>query len=328
MTVHAPMQVRLPVLEVEGLIKDFTVHERHGLRRVSKRIRAVDNVDFTLGAGEVLGIVGESGCGKTTLARMLIGLETPTEGAIRLANDDGNRHRAVQMVFQDPYASVNPRMTVAQIVEEPLALQRPDLSAIERRRIVRERLAEVSLEETHLPRRAAELSGGQLQRIGIARALTLDPRVLICDEPVSALDVSIQAQVLELLARIRAQRELSILFISHDLGVVRRVCDRVCVMYLGHMIEHGSAPAVLGEPAHPYTRALVSSEPHIRRRGERVQRIILRGEPPSPADKSDACVFRQRCWKVQEPCERQPLLEPVGDGHHCACHFPDTAGSR
>jgi oligopeptide/dipeptide ABC transporter ATP-binding protein len=316
----------VPVLAVDALTKDFAVTERQGFRRVHSSIRAVDDVSFTLNPGEVLGLVGESGCGKTTLARMLMQLETPSCGEIRLGARPlvNNADRsALQMIFQDPYASVNPRMTVAQIIEEPLVLRRPDLDARQRREIAQLRLEEVSMGETHMSRRASELSGGQLQRIGIARALTLDPKVLICDEPVSALDVSIQAQVLDLLASIRATRGLSMVFISHDLSVIRQVCDRVAVMYLGRIIEEGPARRVLSRPAHPYTKALVSSEPRIRRKGELDQRIILKGEPPSPASRSAACVFRQRCWKVRSPCDAQPPFEPVVEGHLCACHFPD-----
>lgn len=325
-----------PLLEVRKLSKTYHVTERHGLRRKSVDIRAVEQVDMVLGHGETLGVVGESGCGKTSLARTLMMLETASSGTIELRGRPVNAaggmpvrdyRKSVQMVFQDPYASVNPRMTVAEIVEEPLILQRPDLRQSERRRIVRDRLEEVSLSEHHMDRRAHGLSGGQLQRIGIARALAVDPDILICDEPVSALDVSIQAQVLNLLAEIRKSRGLSLLFISHDLSVVRQVCDKVAVMYLGRVIETGPTALVLRHPVHPYTQALISSEPRLARKGEARERIVLRGDPPSPLSKSDGCVFQKRCWKGREICNRQPPLETIEPSHFAACHFSgDTQG--
>ncbi|QKV18299.1 ABC transporter ATP-binding protein [Oricola thermophila] len=332
---HANGDGMAPLLAARKLSKTFRIKERHGLKRFPVDIRAVEEVDLVVGRGEVLGIVGESGCGKTSLARTLLLLERASGGTIELggrAVDPADRaqaaeyRRAVQMVFQDPYASVNPRMTVAEIVEEPLLLQRPELDRAARQRIVRERLEEVSLGEQYMGRRARGLSGGQLQRIGIARALAVDPSLLICDEPVSALDVSIQAQVLNLLADIRETRGLSMVFISHDLSVVRQVCDRVAVMYLGRIVETGPTGLVLRHPAHPYTQALVSSEPRLARKGAARERIILRGDPPGPSTKSEACVFQKRCWRSRQSCDRQPALETVEETHLAACHFPADSG--
>ena len=334
--VNSASEERSPILEATGLSKVF-VDQLGFLGRGGERaVRAVQDFNLALERGSTVGLVGESGCGKSTVARMLMLLEAPTEGGIRLNGElldhfDRNAvrkfRRSVQMVFQDPYASINPAMSVGEAVAEPLLLQRRDLSAKERRKIVIDRLEDVGLGESDLGRRSTDFSGGQLQRIGIARALTLEPSVLICDEPVSALDVSIQAHVLNLLKDIQKRLELSVLFISHDLSVVRYLCDNIAVMYLGRIVEEGPTNLILSSPAHPYTQALVSSEPSIDPEPEAGStRIILQGELPDPANPPSGCPFRTRCWKAEEKCaEQRPERHLIDVGHHVACHLANAS---
>lgn len=303
------------------------------LSRHLHRVRAVDDVSLELPAGETLGVVGESGCGKSTLARMLVGLEQPDSGQVlfrgsvitgRRERRDFRRH--VQMVFQDPYTSLNPRLTVADIIGEPLDVHRLAPAREARRRRVGELLELVGLDPSHARRFPHEFSGGQRQRIGIARALALEPEVLVCDEPVSALDVSVQAQVIKLLRRLQEELGLAIMFIAHDLSVVRNLSHRVAVMYLGRVVESGPAAVTYDHPAHPYTRALLSAVPSPDpRRARQDRRIRLQGEPPSAEDPPSGCTFHPRCWLATDRCrEEVPSLEMVGSSARwSACHYAD-----
>ncbi|MEU6239936.1 dipeptide ABC transporter ATP-binding protein [Streptomyces sp. NPDC047024] len=301
-----------PILEVRGLVKHYPLTRGIVLRKQVGSVRAVDGVDFTLGRGETLGLVGESGCGKSTVARLLCHLERPTAGTIRFKGEDITRlsgralkavRRSVQMVFQDPYTSLNPRMTVGDIVGEPYEIHPEVAPKGERRRRVRELLDVVGLDPDFVNRYPHQFSGGQRQRIGIARALALRPEVIVADEPVSALDVSVQAQVVNLLERLQAEFGLSYVFIAHDLSVVRHISDRVAVMYLGRIVETGTDTEIYEHPTHPYTQALLSAvpvpDPETRSRRER---IILTGDVPSPANVPSGCRFRTRCWKAQARC--------------------------
>jgi oligopeptide/dipeptide ABC transporter ATP-binding protein len=323
-----------PVLEVDNLTKHFPI--RSGLlRRTTAEVRAVDGVSFHLDAGETLGLVGESGCGKSTTGRMLIHLEKPTSGRIHLLGADvtapGSDQRRelarqIQIVFQDPHSSLSPRMTVHDIVAEPLRIQRTYGEGGADR--VRQVLASVGLEDHHAGRYAHEFSGGQRQRIGIARALVLNPSVLVLDEPVSALDVSIRAQVVNQLEQLQDALGLAYLFISHDLSVVRHTCDRVAVMYLGKIVETASRREIFSGPAHPYTQALLSAIPTAEVATRR-ERIVLRGDVPSSSNPPSGCRFRTRCWKAQDICAtEEPTLLAIegrqsGSTHAVACHFPD-----
>ncbi|HUS24457.1 MAG TPA: oligopeptide/dipeptide ABC transporter ATP-binding protein [Candidatus Binatia bacterium] len=288
-------------------------------------VRAVDDVHFNLYPGETLGIVGESGCGKSTLARALVGLQAVTAGGIAyerhdLARLDETRwrplRREVQLVFQDAAAALDPRMTAGECVAEPLESLCPELDAAARERRVAELLEQVGLAPEHRERHPHELSGGQCQRVGIARALAVRPKVLVCDEPVAALDVTMQRQIVELLARIQKDEGLSMIFIAHDLPVVRHLSHRVLVMYLGKVVEQAPAAELFARPRHPYTRALLAARPGA------PADALLEGELPSPADPPSGCVFRTRCPMRDELCAREvPWLRRVGDQAHAACHY-------
>jgi len=320
-----------PLLSVRQLKVHFPVPgnwpwQKHGA------LKAVDGVNLDLWPGQTLGVVGESGCGKSTLARAITGLQAVTGGGIMFADQDVSRldpdgwrklRRDIQMVFQDPLASLNPRMTVGEIVAEPLRNLFPELTQAERWPRVISMLERVGLSASMVNRYPHEFSGGQCQRIGIARALVVEPKILVCDEPVSALDVSVQAQVLELLGDLQAEFNIAILFIAHDLAVVREISDRVLVMYLGRVMEAADAESLFSQAAHPYTRALLSAVPRPDPEFERQrQRIALAGDLPSPADPPSGCVFRTRCPLVQDLCGRQvPYLREVAPRHNAACHY-------
>ncbi|MCK7627573.1 dipeptide ABC transporter ATP-binding protein [Streptomyces sp. RS10V-4] len=331
-----------PLLDVRDLVKHFPLTRGVLVRKQVGAVKAVDGISFALRPGETLGIVGESGCGKSTVARMLVGLERPTSGRIGYRGQDITRlsgralkavRRNIQMVFQDPYTSLNPRMTVGDIVGEPFAIHPEAAPKGDRRRRVQELLEVVGLNPEFINRYPHQFSGGQRQRIGIARGLALRPEIIVADEPVSALDVSVQAQVVNLLARLQGEFGLSYVFIAHDLSVVRHLSDRVAVMYLGKIVETGTGEQIYDHPTHPYTQALLSAvpvpDPEARAHRER---ILLSGDVPSPADPPSGCRFRTRCWKARELCARvePPLAVPdvlrdaTGPARHAsACHFAE-----
>jgi oligopeptide transport system ATP-binding protein len=325
------------LIEVEGLSKHFPITRGMIFAREVGAVRAVDGVDFAIRRGETLGLVGESGCGKSTTGRMLIRLIEPTCGTIRFEGQtlqglDAHRMRALrremQIIFQDPFGSLNPRMAVQDIIAEPLVVHRWRTRAEQRRR-VRELLEVVGLASYHAERFPHEFSGGQRQRIGIARALALSPKFIICDEPVSALDVSIQAQIINLMQDLQAELGLTYLFISHDLGVVKHISDRVAVMYLGKIVEIADKKRLYANPRHPYTQGLMASIP-VPRPGRRRERMVVRGDVPSPSDPPPGCRFHTRCPHVMEVCRRlEPRLLRVEPGHAVACHLvnpPDESG--
>jgi oligopeptide/dipeptide ABC transporter ATP-binding protein len=324
-----------PLLEVEDLAVHLPI--RSGLlQRVSGHVRAVDGVSFSLAAGQTLGLVGESGCGKTTTALAVMRLHDPTAGRILFRGRDlvgysrrqlRDVRRGIQMIFQDPHASLDPKVTVGNSIAEPLIIHGLQDRAAIRARVVA-LLELVGLDPTHADRFPHQFSGGQLQRVGIARALALDPQILVLDEPVSALDVSIQAQVITLLQDLQAQLGLAYLFISHDLSVVRHVADRVAVMYLGRIVESGERDTIYRRPSHPYTQSLLSAiprpAPSLRASS---RRIVLDGDIPSPADPPSGCRFRTRCWKAAHRCaeETPALADRLGEGILSACHFAEPA---
>lgn len=300
-------------------------------------VRAVDGVSLEVRRGETLGLVGESGCGKSTLGRTILRLEEPHSGTIRFDGEEvslfrGTRlqsfRREAQMVFQDPFASLNPRMTVGSAIDEVLRVHKRGLGATERRQRAVELFQAVGLDPGYLDRYPHEFSGGQRQRIGIARALAVEPRLLIADEPVSALDVSVQVQILNLLKDLKERMDLSYIFVAHDLAVVRYVSDRVMVMYLGRIVESAPASALYVAPAHPYTEALLSAVPDVdrglRSRSEGSQRVVLQGDIPSAARIIPGCPFHPRCPRARERCcVEVPPLREVGAGRHSACHFAE-----
>jgi oligopeptide transport system ATP-binding protein len=336
-----------PILEVRDLAKLYPLTQGVLFKKQVGAVRAVDTVSFDLGRGETLGIVGESGCGKSTVAKMLVHLERPTSGQIRYKGEDITRlsgralkavRRNIQMVFQDPYTSLNPRMTVGDIIGEPFEIHPEVAPKGDRRRKVQELLDVVGLNPEYINRYPHQFSGGQRQRIGIARGLALNPEIIVADEPVSALDVSVQAQVVNLMERLQNEFGLSYIFIAHDLSIVRHISDRVAVMYLGRFAEIGTDEEIYQHPTHPYTQALLSAvpvpDPEARQRRDR---ILLNGDVPSPADPPSGCRFRTRCWKAQERCavevprlavptEFRSVRGPVA--HESACHFAETLPLR
>jgi oligopeptide transport system ATP-binding protein len=327
-----------PLLQVEGLTKHFPV--KGGLFRGKKPpVQAVDGVSFDVAEGETLGIVGESGSGKSTVVRLIAGLLEPTSGSVRfdgrevvgLGPADLHRFRRdVQLIFQDPFGSLNPRMTVGQLVSEPWVVHPGVVDKQHHREKAQELLDRVGLNPDSVDRYPTEFSGGQRQRVGIARALALRPRLILCDEPVSALDVSVQAQVINLLRDIQREFGVSYVFIGHDLSVVRAISDRLAVMYLGRVVELGTDDEIHEATLHPYTSALLSAVPELSGSGTQTSRIVLPGEIPSPSDPPSGCRFRTRCWKAEQLCavEHPDLLAHRGGDHVAACHFPEPLPSE
>ncbi|MEU1255717.1 ABC transporter ATP-binding protein [Streptomyces chartreusis] len=327
-----------PLLVVEKLVKHFPVKGGFPVRRTVGQVQAVDGIDLTVHVGESFGLVGESGCGKSTTGRLITKLVEPTSGRISYRGQDithaTRRQLApirseIQMIFQDPYSSLNPRQTVGKIISGPMEINGIEPSGGREKR-VRELLEIVGLNPEHFNRFPHEFSGGQRQRIGVARALALEPKLIVADEPVSALDVSIQAQVVNLLQKVQQELGIAFLFIAHDLAVVRHFSQRVAVMYLGKVIEVGDRDSIYTRPRHPYTHALLSAVPEVNVAGEEAaqrERIRLAGDVPSPISPPSGCRFRTRCWKAQDKCatEEPPLVRISGnhDGHLTACHFPE-----
>ena len=320
------------LISVEGLTKHFSVR---GTRSANKKsvIKAVENVTFGLGAGETLALVGETGCGKSTVARLLVGLLRPTTGRVLYngvdlssfsAGDMRKVRREIQMVFQDPYASLNPRRTARQLVAEAWKIHPGMVPKQERSARADQLLSRVGFPPSHGNRYPRQLSGGQRQRVGIARALAIDPRVLVFDEPVASLDVSVQAQVLNLIADLQRDLGIAYVFIAHDLAAVRYVASKVAVMYLGKIVEQGSMDEIFNSPRHPYTQALLSAVPDPEPwQTRKLVNIVLEGDVPSPTNPPSGCSFRTRCWKAAEVCSvTEPALEVRGEGSPVACHFP------
>jgi len=320
-----------PLLEVEDLRVHFPMPQGGVLRRRYVPLKAIDGVSFALAAGETLGVVGESGCGKSTLGRAILRLIAPTAGRVVWLGEDlaglaaeplRRRRRAMQVIFQDPLASLDPRMTIGDIIAEPLTTHEPGLAKSEVRARVRDMMAKTGLLPQMINRYPHEFSGGQCQRIGVARAMILNPQLIVCDEPVSALDVSIQAQIVNLLMRLQREFGLALLFISHDLSIVRHISHRILVLYLGRMMELADRDGLYAEPRHPYTRALISAVPIPDPRLERQkQRVVLTGDLPSPLDPPSGCVFRTRCpLAIQRCADEIPTVDDIAPGHRVACH--------
>ena len=323
------------VLDVNDVVKHYPLTQGVVFQRQIGAVKAVDGVSFQLRQGETLGIVGESGCGKSTLAKLLMRLEQPDSGSIAFRGEDflakkgeelRRMRRRIQIIFQDPYTSLNPRMSVGDLIGEPFTLHPEAKPKQGIRQRVKELIDVVGLNPDHINRYPHQFSGGQRQRIGIARGLALNPDVMICDEPVSALDVSVQGQVMNLLEDLQAEFGLSYIFIAHDLSVVRHISDRVGVMYLGKLAELGRKEEIYGGPAHPYTQALLSAVPvpDPLMRGKR-ERIELKGDPPSPANPPSGCRFRTRCWKATDICasDEPALTVRPSIAHQAACHHAE-----
>src|SRR5688500_3325743 len=322
------------IMEVHDLYKHFPIHAGFFRKQVGA-VKAVDGVSFDVLRGETLGLVGESGCGKSTTARLLLRLMAPTDGSIKfegrqIAGARGEElkalRREMQMIFQDPYSSLNPRKTVGSIISDPFIIHGLKKEQGERKKAVQELMDLVGLNPEHYNRYPHEFSGGQRQRIGVARALALRPKLIVADEPVSALDVSIQAQILNLLRDLQRDLGLTLIFTAHDLSVVRHMCDRVAVMYLGHIVEMATSEQLYTHPRMPYTGALMSAvpvaDPDL---AANKKRQILGGDVPSPTNPPPGCRFHTRCWKAQEICRiEDPPLEPKDGGNIAACHFPLT----
>jgi oligopeptide transport system ATP-binding protein len=321
-----------PVLEVRNLRKWFEIR-RGVIPRVVGHVKAVDDVSFAIQPNQILGLAGESGSGKTTIGRSILRLVEPTSGQVLFNGTEVTRldapalrrfRRKAQIIFQDPYSSLDPRMTIAEIVAEPLRVQGIEPDRRKRRERVAALLESVSLSADFLGRRPRELSGGQRQRVGIARALAVDPEFIVADEPVASLDVSIQAQIVNLLQDLKEKLRLALLFISHDIAVMRHMTDRIAIVYLGRIMEIGATRQICEAPRHPYTEALLSAVPNPDPR-ERRQRIILQGDIPSPANPPSGCVFRTRCRYAIAACAQTvPQLQPVGVGHYKACVREDV----
>ena len=320
------------LLNVTNLVKNFDLRVNNGARRKKRIVQAVTNVSFSVGKGQTLGLVGESGSGKTTVGRCILRLIEPTSGTVEFEGQDLGSlkfeelralRRKMQIVFQDPFASLDPKMTVGSSISEPLIVQNVPGDHADK---VIELLELVGLSADHAQRFPHEFSGGQRQRIGVARALALNPALIILDEPVSALDVSIQAGVINLFEDLQARLGMSYIFIAHDLSVVRHIADRVAVMYLGKIVEIGDQQAVYEHPTHPYTKALLSAVPLPDPKTERSRhRIMLEGDVPSPVNPPSGCRFRTRCWKAQDVCaQEEPMLTVRPSGQMSACHFPES----
>ena len=330
-TTAAPVE---NIIEVRDLVKEYPIERGIVFRKRVGTVHAVDGVSFEVKRGQCLAIVGESGCGKSTIGRLLMGLEPPTAGSVKIEGVDlaslsgkemSRSRRDLQIILQDPYTSLDPRMTVGGIIGEPFDIHpKALLPGMTKKRAVQDLMDRVGLNPEFINRYPHQFSGGQRQRIGIARALALRPKVIIADEPVSALDVSIQAQVMNLLMDLRDEMGLSYVFISHDLAVVRQLADTIMVMYLGKVMEYGPAEQIYTDPRNPYTAALLSAVPVADPVAQRDRhRILLSGDLPSPADPPAGCRFCTRCFQVQDVCRiDQPPLVDVGNGHVVACHFP------
>ncbi|WP_329270629.1 ABC transporter ATP-binding protein [Streptomyces sp. NBC_01451] len=337
-TAVAASDEREVLLKVEGLVKHFPI-KKGILQRQVAAVKAVDGIDFEVRKGETLGVVGESGCGKSTMGRVITRLQEPTGGSIHFEGQDITRlnsagmrplRRDIQMIFQDPYGSLNPRHTIGSIVSAPFRLQGVEPEGGVKKEV--QRLLElVGLSPEHFNRYPHEFSGGQRQRIGIARALALKPKLVVADEPVSALDVSIQAQVVNLMDDLQKELGLTYVIIAHDLSVVRHVSDRIAVMYLGKIVELADRSSLYEAPMHPYTKALMSAVPvpDPKRRGTKSERILLKGDVPSPIAPPSGCRFHTRCWKATEICRttEPPLLE-LKPGQQVACHHPENAADQ